>query len=137
MTVATTSAMQTAFPGLLGFGIPGGAEWIILLILGLLVFGRRLPEVGRNLGRSIVEFKKGIKGIQEEIETESSSDKKFDAAPTHELPRTSEPAEPRVSHDPVSSMGSAAEEAAGLDDSEPEKVKHTATGGSDPDRASG
>ena len=133
MTVATTSAMQTAFPGLLGFGIPGGAEWIILLILGLLVFGRRLPEVGRNLGRSIVEFKKGIKGIQEEIETESSGDRKFDAGPTQELPRTSEPAEPRVSHDSVSSM----EAAAGLDDSEPEKVKHTATGGSDPDRTSG
>ncbi len=130
MTVSMTSAMQTAFPGLLGFGIPGGPEWIILLILGLLIFGRRLPEVGRSLGRSIVEFKKGIKGIEEEIETESSSDKKFDAAPAQVLPRTSEPAEPRVSHDPISE----AEAAAGLDDSEPEKVEHPATGGSDPDR---
>ncbi len=130
MTVSMTSAIQPAFPGLLGFGFPGGYEWIILLILGLLIFGRRLPEVGRSLGKSIVEFKKGIKNIEDEIETESSADK-IEAAPTQELPRTSQPAEPRVKHDSMS------EAAAGLDDSEPEKVRQPATGGSDPDRASG
>ena len=129
MTVSMTSAIQPAFPGLLGFGFPGGYEWIILLILGLLIFGRRLPEVGRSLGRSIVEFKKGIKNIEDEIETESSGDK-FAAATHQELPRTSQPAEPRVSHDSMS----ATEAAAGLDDSEPEQVKQPATGGSDPDR---
>jgi sec-independent protein translocase protein TatA len=57
----------------LAFGMPGGSEWIILLILGLLIFGRRLPEVGRSLGRGIVEFKKGIKGVEDEIEDASSS----------------------------------------------------------------
>ncbi|MCA9291230.1 MAG: twin-arginine translocase TatA/TatE family subunit [Phycisphaerales bacterium] len=59
----------------LGFGWPGGPEWIVLLVLGLLIFGRRLPEVGRSLGRGIVEFKKGIKGIEDEIETESSNER--------------------------------------------------------------
>jgi len=39
-----------------------GPDLIILLVLGLLIFGRRLPEVGRGLGRSIVEFRKGLKG---------------------------------------------------------------------------
>jgi sec-independent protein translocase protein TatA len=53
------------------FGLPGGAEWIIILFLGLLIFGRRLPEIGRSAGRSIVEFKKGIKGIEEEVNTAS------------------------------------------------------------------
>lgn len=53
------------------FGMPGGWEMIVVLVIGLLVFGRRLPEIGRSLGSSIVEFKKGIKGIDEEIETES------------------------------------------------------------------
>ncbi len=57
---------------LLAFGLPGGYEWIVLLVLGLLIFGRRLPEVGRSLGRGIVEFKRGIKGIDDEIEDESS-----------------------------------------------------------------
>ena len=56
----------------LAFGMPGGPEWIVQLVLGLLIFGRRLPEVGRSLGRGIVEFKRGIKGIDDEIEDESS-----------------------------------------------------------------
>ncbi len=56
----------------LAFGMPGATEWIVLLVLGLLIFGRRLPEVGRSLGRSIVEFKRGIKGIDDDIEDESS-----------------------------------------------------------------
>ena len=56
----------------LAFGLPGHMEMVVLLVLGLLVFGRRLPEVGRNVGRSIVEFKKGIKGIEDDVEKESS-----------------------------------------------------------------
>ena len=56
----------------LAFLLPGHSEWIVLAIIGLLIFGRRLPEVGRNLGRSIVEFKRGIKGIGDEVEEEAS-----------------------------------------------------------------
>jgi sec-independent protein translocase protein TatA len=62
----------------LGFGFPGHMEWVILLVIGLLLFGKRLPEVGRSVGRSIVEFKKGIKGIEDEIDTASSSTKQPD-----------------------------------------------------------
>jgi len=47
----------------------GGQEMIILLILGVLLFGRKLPEVGRYLGKGIVEFKKGIRGLEDEIDT--------------------------------------------------------------------
>lgn len=50
------------------FGLPGGTEWIIIALFGLLLFGKRLPEVGRSLGKSIVEFKKGLKGVEEEID---------------------------------------------------------------------
>ena len=57
---------------LLAFILPGHTEWLVLLVLGLLIFGRRLPEVGRSLGRGIVEFKRGIKGIEDEVEGESS-----------------------------------------------------------------
>jgi len=50
------------------FGLPGGTEWIVIAILGLLIFGKRLPEVGKSLGRSIVEFKKGLRGIEDDMD---------------------------------------------------------------------
>jgi sec-independent protein translocase protein TatA len=46
----------------------GAQEMLILLIIGVLLFGRKLPEVGRYLGKGIVEFKKGIKGLEDEFE---------------------------------------------------------------------
>lgn len=58
-----------AFSTLAIFGLPTGAEWFIILAIGLLLFGRRLPEVGRSLGQGIVEFKKGLKGVQDEVNT--------------------------------------------------------------------
>jgi sec-independent protein translocase protein TatA len=49
------------------FGL-GPQEIALLLVLGVLLFGRKLPEVGRYLGKGIVEFKKGIKGLEDDVE---------------------------------------------------------------------
>lgn len=46
----------------------GWQELVILAVLGVLIFGKRLPEVGRSIGRGIVEFKKGLSGIEEETD---------------------------------------------------------------------
>jgi sec-independent protein translocase protein TatA len=68
-------------------GLPGGAEWIIILAFGLLIFGKRLPEVGRSLGKGIVEFKKGLKGVEDEVEEASSqADKRIESKPAQPLP---------------------------------------------------
>jgi sec-independent protein translocase protein TatA len=52
---------------LLFLGPIGPMEIMIVLVIGLLLFGARLPEVGRSLGRSLLEFKKGLKGLQDEV----------------------------------------------------------------------
>jgi sec-independent protein translocase protein TatA len=52
---------------LLGFFSPGPMELIIIGVIAVLLFGSRLPEVGRSLGRSLVEFKRGIRGVEEEV----------------------------------------------------------------------
>jgi sec-independent protein translocase protein TatA len=57
----------------MAFGMPGGAEWLIIAAIGLLLFGKRLPEVGRSLGKGIVEFKKGLKGVEDDMETASNA----------------------------------------------------------------
>ncbi len=60
-----------------------GPDLIILLVLGLLIFGRKLPEVGRGLGRGIVEFRKGLKGVEDDIE-DSSNKSSSQRLPTRE-----------------------------------------------------
>ncbi|MGQ0628695.1 MAG: Sec-independent protein translocase subunit TatA/TatB [Phycisphaerales bacterium] len=52
----------------LGFlGNIGWMEWLVIMTIMLLLFGRRLPEVGKSLGKGIVEFKKGLKGVEDDV----------------------------------------------------------------------
>jgi sec-independent protein translocase protein TatA len=50
------------------FGFLTGPQLIIVLIVGVLIFGRRLPEIGRYLGKGLVEFKKGLHGLEDEFD---------------------------------------------------------------------
>ncbi|REK18697.1 MAG: twin-arginine translocase TatA/TatE family subunit [Planctomycetota bacterium] len=48
------------------FGI-GPPELLIVLVIGVLLFGKNLPNVGRSLGKSLMEFKKGLNDIKNEV----------------------------------------------------------------------
>lgn len=45
-----------------GLGVP---EVLMICAVGLLLFGNRLPEVARSLGKGVVEFRKGLSGLEE------------------------------------------------------------------------
>jgi len=47
--------------------MPQGFEWVVIGLLGVLLFGKRLPEVGKSVGQMIVNFKKGMKEASDEI----------------------------------------------------------------------
>lgn len=51
----------------MGFA-PGPFEMMIIGVIALMLFGKRLPEVARSLGKGIVEFKKGVRGIEDEVD---------------------------------------------------------------------
>ncbi len=55
------------------FGI-GWQELLIIAVIALIIFGRRLPEVGRSLGKGIVEFKKGLQGLEDEVDNAGRQD---------------------------------------------------------------
>lgn len=58
------------------FGMPGHIELLIIAGLALLLFGHRLPSVMRSLGRGVVEFKKGVQGIEDDLDLDSEPKKK-------------------------------------------------------------
>ena len=68
----------------------GGPEVMIIGFIALLIFGNRLPSVMRSLGKSVTEFKKGVSGIEDDIDNAVTADKKPAPAPTATGSTTSE-----------------------------------------------
>lgn len=58
---------------LLLLGMPGGWEWIVIILVVLIFFGaKKIPELARGLGRGIREFKDATKEIKKDIDESSS-----------------------------------------------------------------
>jgi sec-independent protein translocase protein TatA len=57
------------FASLLLWGMPGGPEWILVILVIVLFFGaKRIPELARGLGKGIREFKDATKEVKKEID---------------------------------------------------------------------
>lgn len=89
----------------LALHLPFMDESFVILVIGLLLFGKRLPEVGRSIGKGIVEFKKGLAGIEDEIEMAGTPKATTTVAtnrpapnPEHKFdPFTGQPLQPQLS----------------------------------------
>lgn len=88
----TTPATVTLGLFFQGFGM---WEAIILALVGVLIFGKRLPEVGKSIGKGIVEFKKGLSGIENDLDTAAKPPPKIEqhTTTTVDTSDTSEKAE--------------------------------------------
>ena len=76
------------------FGSIGTAELVIILVIALIIFGpRKLPELGKSLGRSLNEFKKASTDLQNTLEQEIKIEEEKEAAAKTKTPEplTAEP----------------------------------------------
>ena len=51
-------------------------HWLVIAAVALLLFGNRLPDVARSLGRSVNEFKKGLKEVKDDLDDDDEPPKK-------------------------------------------------------------
>ena len=107
------------------FGTLGGPELFLILVVALIVFGpRKLPEIGKSLGKMMAEFRKASQEFQRTIETEVEADKLRDSLRV-DAPRTETPAPPAVS-EPQAAPASNPSEPAGSSGAPPAYGTHAA-----------
>lgn len=85
------------------FSSTGGYEWLIVLAVAVLLFGKRLPELGRLIGRTLVNFRHGVTEMKDEIAraTDETAHPDPGATPKPPAPSATPSATPPVSSDPV------------------------------------
>lgn len=73
------------------FGSVGTPELIIIFVIALIVFGpRKLPELGKSLGKSLAEFKRASNELRNTLDEEIRSEERRAQEPKQEAPRVAE-----------------------------------------------
>lgn len=82
------------------FNMPGGWEWMVILLVALLIFGKRLPEVARSIGKAFSEFRRSMEDIKSEVETAVyKSEREYDEQKKLNAPPADRPATDVVAPD--------------------------------------
>lgn len=81
----------------------GMQEMLLLLLLGVLLFGRKLPDIGRSLGKTVIEFKKGVSGVEEEISNATSGKPAIEPEPVRAPQRVTPSGAPKFEDAPATS----------------------------------
>ena len=74
----------------------GMMEMVVVMGVAVLLFGKRLPEVGRSLGKGLVEFKKGLRGMEDEYDVHSTSTAHVPSRRFEDTPRADDRVETSV-----------------------------------------
>jgi sec-independent protein translocase protein TatA len=83
------------------FGSFGTQEILLLIVLGVLLFGRKLPDLARSMGKSMTEFKKGMHGIEDQVSEPSGPRGSIEPEPVKAPTRVTPSGAPRFDDAPA------------------------------------
>jgi Tat protein translocase TatB subunit len=103
------------------FGGLGGPEIVLILVLALIVFGpRKLPEVGKTMGKMLAEFRKASNDFKRTIEEEVEAEKAREEAPAAPPPAPDPPLLTEAGSMPAFPLGAPEEPTVARGTAEPE-----------------